>query len=64
MPHQHIVTEIRINNIVACLTPAIKLLNELSDAFGTPFILAIANTTQSLISAVQAGKLISVGLLF
>ncbi|KAJ7467838.1 P-loop containing nucleoside triphosphate hydrolase protein, partial [Mycena galericulata] len=31
MPHQHPVLEIRISNIVACLEPAIGLLNDLHD---------------------------------
>ncbi|KAJ7082782.1 hypothetical protein C8R44DRAFT_904766 [Mycena epipterygia] len=50
------VTEIGIDNIVACLTPVIPLLNEFNDAFGTPFISAIANTTLSLITLVQNVK--------
>ncbi|KAJ7446976.1 hypothetical protein FB451DRAFT_1412038 [Mycena latifolia] len=47
------VTEIRLKNTVACLTPVITLLNELSDNFGTPFVPAILNTTLSLVNAVQ-----------
>ncbi|KAJ7451890.1 hypothetical protein FB451DRAFT_1185943 [Mycena latifolia] len=47
------VTEIRLKNTVACLTPVIALLNELSDNFGTPFVPAISNTTLSLVNAVQ-----------
>ncbi|KAJ7434997.1 hypothetical protein FB451DRAFT_1465774 [Mycena latifolia] len=53
MSRQPSVTEIRLNNIIACLTPTLALLNELSDTFGTPFVPAISNTTISLISAVQ-----------
>ncbi|KAJ7142606.1 hypothetical protein C8R44DRAFT_725944 [Mycena epipterygia] len=53
MPSQPTVTEIRLNNILACLTPTITLLNEVNDAFGTPFIKAILNTTLSLVTAVQ-----------
>lgn len=48
---------IRVNNIVSCLTPAVALLNQLNDGFGTPFVTAIANTTVSLITAVQVGFL-------
>ncbi|KAJ7434992.1 hypothetical protein FB451DRAFT_1194934 [Mycena latifolia] len=56
MSRQPSVTEIRLNNIIACLTPTLALLNELSDTFGTPFVPAISNTTVSLISAVQNVK--------
>ncbi|KAJ7123640.1 hypothetical protein C8R44DRAFT_784133 [Mycena epipterygia] len=48
--------DIRMKNILACLTPAVTLLNEINDAFGTPFIQAISNTTLSLITAVQTVK--------
>ncbi|KAJ7460280.1 hypothetical protein FB451DRAFT_1181950 [Mycena latifolia] len=50
------VAEIRLSNTIACLTPAIAPLNELSDSFGTPFVPAISNTTLSLITAVQSVK--------
>ncbi|KAJ7439091.1 hypothetical protein FB451DRAFT_1447390 [Mycena latifolia] len=56
MPREPTVTDIRVNNIVACLNPAVPLLKEISDAFGTPFIPAIASTTLSLITAVQNAK--------
>ncbi|KAJ7482459.1 hypothetical protein FB451DRAFT_1364523 [Mycena latifolia] len=56
MSRQPSVTEIRLNNIIACLTPTLALLDELSDTFGTPFVPAISNTTLSLISAVQNVK--------
>ncbi|KAJ7185149.1 hypothetical protein GGX14DRAFT_409305 [Mycena pura] len=56
MPHQPTVNEIRLNNISACLIPAVELLNKLSDAFGTSFVPAISNTTLSLITAVQNVK--------
>ncbi|KAJ6555557.1 hypothetical protein DFH09DRAFT_1280335 [Mycena vulgaris] len=56
MPNQPTVTEIRMNFIVACLIPAATLLNDLSDAFGTPFVQAISSTTQSLITGVQNVK--------
>ncbi|KAJ7128554.1 hypothetical protein C8R44DRAFT_732888 [Mycena epipterygia] len=49
-------TETCLVNIVASLTPVIPLLDEFSDAFGTPFIPAIANTTRSLITLVQNVK--------
>ncbi|KAJ7463193.1 hypothetical protein FB451DRAFT_1180293 [Mycena latifolia] len=53
MFRQPTVTDIRLHNTIACLTPAIAILNELSDNCGTPFLPAISNTTVSLISAVQ-----------
>ncbi|KAJ7452600.1 hypothetical protein FB451DRAFT_1100740 [Mycena latifolia] len=56
MPHQPTVTEIRMNNIVTCLTSVIPLLKELNHAFGPPFVQAIVNTTASLIPGVQKVK--------
>ncbi|KAJ7451929.1 hypothetical protein FB451DRAFT_1524487 [Mycena latifolia] len=56
MSPQPTVTNIRLNNTITCLTPVITLLNELSDAFGTPFVPAILNTILSLITAVQNVK--------
>ncbi|KAJ7885238.1 hypothetical protein B0H13DRAFT_1889659 [Mycena leptocephala] len=56
MPRQPSVTEIRLENIKACLAPAVTLLNELNDAFGPSFVQPISNTVQSLISAVQNVK--------
>ncbi|KAJ7094833.1 hypothetical protein C8R44DRAFT_860375 [Mycena epipterygia] len=56
MPPKTMVTETRLDNIVACLTPTLPLLGKFSDAFGTPFIPAISNTTASLIILVQNVK--------
>ncbi|KAJ7478443.1 hypothetical protein FB451DRAFT_1453017 [Mycena latifolia] len=56
MSPQSTVTDIRLNNTITCLAPVITLLNELSDAFGTPFVPAISNTTLSLITAMQNVK--------
>jgi hypothetical protein len=53
MPRQLTVTEIRLANITACLTPALTLLNELNDVFGPLFIQPISNTVLSLMSMVQ-----------
>jgi hypothetical protein len=53
MPRQSTVIEIRLDNITACLTPIVTLLNELNDAFGPPFIQPISNTILSLITTVQ-----------
>ncbi|KAJ7808919.1 hypothetical protein B0H13DRAFT_1928223 [Mycena leptocephala] len=49
MPHQPTITELRINDIIICLKPAVTLLNEVDHSFGTPFVQAIANTTLALI---------------
>ncbi|KAF7345773.1 hypothetical protein MVEN_01597900 [Mycena venus] len=51
-----IITKVRLDNICSYLAPVAKIFVEMSDAFGTPFILAIANTTSSLITAVQTVK--------
>ncbi|KAJ7715080.1 hypothetical protein B0H14DRAFT_3171321, partial [Mycena olivaceomarginata] len=56
MPRQSTVTEIRLNNIKGCLTPALTLLKELNDAFSPPFIQPIAHTIESLIDMVQNVK--------
>ncbi|KAJ7100546.1 hypothetical protein C8R44DRAFT_859395 [Mycena epipterygia] len=56
MPTRPTVTDSRLNNTLVCLAPTITLLNEVNDAFGTPFIKAISNTTLSLVTAVQNVK--------
>ncbi|KAJ7087488.1 hypothetical protein C8R44DRAFT_893193 [Mycena epipterygia] len=56
MPHQPTLTDLRLNNIIACLGPTVTLLNEVNDAFGIPFLKAISSTTVSLINAVQNVK--------
>ncbi|KAF7358129.1 hypothetical protein MVEN_00861000 [Mycena venus] len=56
MPRQPTVTEIRLANITTCLTPALTLLSELNDAFGSPFIQPISKTVLSLMSMVQHVK--------
>ncbi|KAJ7728165.1 hypothetical protein DFH07DRAFT_969967 [Mycena maculata] len=43
-------------NIIACLEPATALLTEINDAFGTPFIQAISNTTLSLANLIKTVK--------
>ncbi|KAJ7306945.1 P-loop containing nucleoside triphosphate hydrolase protein [Mycena albidolilacea] len=56
MPRQSTLMDIRVTNIVQCLTLALTLLKELNDAFGPPFIQPIANTIESLISMAQIVK--------
>ncbi|KAF8169960.1 hypothetical protein K438DRAFT_1854497 [Mycena galopus ATCC 62051] len=56
MPRQPTISEIRLNDTIACLGPTLSLLNDLHDALGIPFIPAISTTTVSLIAAVQNAK--------
>jgi hypothetical protein len=46
-------TDTRLQNLISSLPPAVTLLNELHDGFGTPFVPMISNTILSLIAAVQ-----------
>ncbi|KAJ7119692.1 hypothetical protein C8R44DRAFT_853775 [Mycena epipterygia] len=56
MSHQLTITNIRLNDIIACLTPAVALLDKVNGAFDTPFIQAISNTALALITALQNVK--------
>ncbi|KAJ7787104.1 hypothetical protein B0H14DRAFT_3163428 [Mycena olivaceomarginata] len=56
MAHQPTVTETRLAIITAHLTPAVRLFNELYDAFGISFVQPISKTTLSLVTAVQNAK--------
>ncbi|KAF7351483.1 hypothetical protein MSAN_01580600 [Mycena sanguinolenta] len=53
MPRQPTVSEIRLDDTITCLRPAISMLNDLHDAFATPFVPVISTITLSLIPAVQ-----------
>ncbi|KAJ6510989.1 hypothetical protein C8R45DRAFT_1068835 [Mycena sanguinolenta] len=53
MPRQPTITESQLENLTACLTPAVRILNELNEAFAPPFIQPISNTIFSLINLVQ-----------
>ncbi|KAF8185372.1 hypothetical protein K438DRAFT_2020105 [Mycena galopus ATCC 62051] len=53
MPHHPSVPATRLSNIIACLTQAVATLNELHDAFHTPFVQAISTTTLALIAEIQ-----------
>jgi hypothetical protein len=55
MPQKN-VTQIRSDNIAACLTLAVSALNEVAAIFDTPFLKAISVTTLSLISSVQVAN--------
>ncbi|KAJ7924603.1 hypothetical protein B0H13DRAFT_1863831 [Mycena leptocephala] len=48
MPRQPTVSETRLKNLAAYLTPALALLDEITDAFGSSFIQPISKTTLSL----------------
>ncbi|KAJ6470408.1 hypothetical protein C8R45DRAFT_937325 [Mycena sanguinolenta] len=56
MPRQPTVTKIQLENLTACLTPAVTLLNELNDAFAPSFVQPISNTVASLLKLVQNVK--------
>ena len=53
MPRQPTVTEIRLENLAACLASAVTLLTELNDAFAPSFVQPISNTVASLLKLVQ-----------
>ncbi|KAJ6479751.1 hypothetical protein C8R45DRAFT_1101191 [Mycena sanguinolenta] len=56
MPRRPTITDIQLENLVACLTPAVAVLNELIDAFAPPFVQPISKTIASLINLVQNVK--------
>ncbi|KAJ6472107.1 hypothetical protein C8R45DRAFT_1104303 [Mycena sanguinolenta] len=56
MPRQPTVTEIRLENLAACLAPIVTVLKELHDAFGSPFLQPISDRVASLIKLVQNVK--------
>ncbi|KAJ7127967.1 hypothetical protein C8R44DRAFT_873736 [Mycena epipterygia] len=53
MSPQPTVTQIRLNNILHCLTVAVSTLDALSNSVDTPFLAAISNTTRSLLTSLQ-----------
>ncbi|KAJ7134000.1 hypothetical protein C8R43DRAFT_1110272 [Mycena crocata] len=56
MPREPTVFDIRSNNIITCSKLAVSLLNDIHDAYGTPFVQAIANTTLSILDTIQNVK--------
>jgi hypothetical protein len=58
MPRQHTTADNRLSNITAYLTPALTLLDELNDAFGSSFVLPISKTTLSWITTMEVMTLI------
>jgi hypothetical protein len=53
MAPQRTVRQIRLNNIISCLTFIADTLQILASSFKTPFLEAISNTTQSLLKNIQ-----------
>ncbi|KAJ7907789.1 hypothetical protein B0H13DRAFT_1879244 [Mycena leptocephala] len=53
MPPQPTVTQIRLNNITACLMVTANTLEILASSLKSPFLEAISNTTQSLLKNMQ-----------
>ncbi|KAJ7865543.1 hypothetical protein B0H13DRAFT_1898473 [Mycena leptocephala] len=47
------ITQNRLNNLTTSLTVSVSSLNEITQAFGTPFIEVISNTTLALTNMVQ-----------
>jgi hypothetical protein len=45
--------ETKLNEIITCLNAVLPLLHELIDAYGTPFLSPVSDTTLSLVSLVQ-----------
>ncbi|KAJ7889476.1 hypothetical protein B0H14DRAFT_2561678 [Mycena olivaceomarginata] len=56
MSPRHSAIEPRLNTVTTWLTPAIVLLNDLHDGFGTPFLQTISSISLSLINVVQNVK--------
>ncbi|KAJ6472073.1 hypothetical protein C8R45DRAFT_1104280 [Mycena sanguinolenta] len=56
MPRQPTVTEFRLESLASCLAPIVTVLNELHDAFGSPFVQPISDRVVSLIKLVQNVK--------
>ncbi|KAJ7816671.1 hypothetical protein B0H14DRAFT_2602475 [Mycena olivaceomarginata] len=56
MSPRHSAIEPRLNTVTTWLTPAIALLNDLHDGFGTPFLQTISSISLSLINVVQNVK--------
>ncbi|KAJ7038059.1 hypothetical protein C8F04DRAFT_1328104 [Mycena alexandri] len=53
MPRRSNATEVRIKDITARLTPALTLLSEVGNTFGTPFIQPIVKTAEALIAGIK-----------
>ncbi|KAJ7186085.1 hypothetical protein C8R46DRAFT_1185568, partial [Mycena filopes] len=53
MPAQTTVTQVRLNNISSCLDTTANTIEILATTSKNPFLVAIANTTQSLLKLVQ-----------
>ncbi|KAJ7854370.1 hypothetical protein B0H13DRAFT_1903700 [Mycena leptocephala] len=56
MPPQPTVTQIRLNNITTCLTITASTLEILVGSLKSPFLVAVSNTTQSLLKNIEMVK--------
>ncbi|KAJ7108402.1 hypothetical protein C8R43DRAFT_1243567 [Mycena crocata] len=56
MPHSSSAVKTRLEGTIACLTPALEVLNELHDTSGLPFAPVIASTLASLIVKLQTAR--------
>ncbi|KAJ7456107.1 P-loop containing nucleoside triphosphate hydrolase protein, partial [Mycena latifolia] len=56
MPLQPTVTQIRFNNIAACLPAAVDTLDMISESLDTPFLPVISRTIRSLLTAAESMK--------
>jgi hypothetical protein len=56
MPPQPSATQIRLNNIVTCLTATADTVQILANSLKTPFLEAISNTTHSLLKSIQVNS--------
>lgn len=53
MPAQPTASQLRFNTVLTCLTDAVTTLEVVSKGLKAPFLEAISNTMQSLLTAVQ-----------
>ncbi|KAJ6480970.1 hypothetical protein C8R45DRAFT_932874 [Mycena sanguinolenta] len=56
MPRKRTVTDIWLENLAACLAPAVAVLTELNDTFAPPFVQPISRSVASLIKLLQNVK--------
>ncbi|KAJ7205248.1 hypothetical protein GGX14DRAFT_397792 [Mycena pura] len=56
MPRQSRIEQNVLGNLVNAFGPAVAVLNDIHDAFGSPFVSMIANTTLSLLTMLENVK--------
>jgi hypothetical protein len=57
MPRQSRIKQNVLGNLVVAFGPAVAVLNDIHDAFGTPFVYIITNTTLSLLMMLEVAQL-------